>query len=131
MQYKDNPDELVPEETFTHSHLSWSSVIPYLVPPSIAIHGILPVQFTCMTVFLHNLCPTFLWFTSTWPGTFNFKLRKFPHPIIVFFSQYTPLRREQRYIISSHVRIYAASCRRCGPAASQSLVSVSLGYTND
>jgi len=36
---------------FTHSHLSWSSVIPYLLPPSITIHGILPVQFTCMTVF--------------------------------------------------------------------------------
>jgi len=25
----------------THSHLSWSSVIPYLLPPSITIHGIL------------------------------------------------------------------------------------------
>jgi len=24
----DNPGELVPEETFTHSHLSWSSSIP-------------------------------------------------------------------------------------------------------
>jgi len=24
----DNPGELVPEETFTHSHLSWSSIIP-------------------------------------------------------------------------------------------------------
>jgi len=23
-----HPDEPVPEETFTHSHLSWSSVIP-------------------------------------------------------------------------------------------------------
>jgi len=25
--------------------------IPYLLPPSITIHGILPVQFTCLTVF--------------------------------------------------------------------------------
>ena len=32
----DNPGELVPEETFTHSHLSWSSIIPYLLPPSTA-----------------------------------------------------------------------------------------------
>jgi len=24
----------VPEETFTHSHLSWSSIILYLLPPS-------------------------------------------------------------------------------------------------
>jgi len=47
----DNPDEPVPEETFTHSHLSWSSIIPYLLPPSIMIHGILSVQFTCLTVF--------------------------------------------------------------------------------
>jgi len=34
-----------------HSHLSWSSIIPYLLPPSITIHGILPLQFTCLTVF--------------------------------------------------------------------------------
>jgi len=39
-------NEPVPEETFTHSHLLWSSVIP----PSITIHGILPVQFTCQRV---------------------------------------------------------------------------------
>jgi len=25
---RDNPDEPVPEETFTHSHSSWSSIIP-------------------------------------------------------------------------------------------------------
>jgi len=31
--------------------LSWSSIIPYLLPPPIAIQGILPVQFTCVTVF--------------------------------------------------------------------------------
>jgi len=28
---QDNLGEPVPEETFTHSHLSWSSVIPYLL----------------------------------------------------------------------------------------------------
>ena len=27
---QDNPGESVPEETFTHSHLLWSSIIPYL-----------------------------------------------------------------------------------------------------
>jgi len=53
----DNLVKLVPEETFTHSHLSWSSVIPYLLPPSITIYGILPVQFTCLIVFFHNLYP--------------------------------------------------------------------------
>ena len=40
----DNPGEPVPEETCTHSHLSWSSIITYLLPPSITIHGILSVQ---------------------------------------------------------------------------------------
>jgi len=34
----DYPGELVPEETFTHSHLSWSSIILYLLPPSTTIH---------------------------------------------------------------------------------------------
>jgi len=43
----DNLGEPVPEETFTHSHLSWSSIIPYLLPLSITIHSILSVQFTC------------------------------------------------------------------------------------
>jgi len=41
---RDNPGEPVPEETFTHSHLSWSSIVPYLLHPSNTIHGILPVQ---------------------------------------------------------------------------------------
>jgi len=53
----DNPGEPVPEETFTQSHLSWSSIVPYLLHPSNTINGILPVQFTCLTVFFHNLSP--------------------------------------------------------------------------
>ena len=28
-----NPGEPVPQETFTHSYLSWSSFIPYVLPP--------------------------------------------------------------------------------------------------
>ena len=39
-------DEPVPEETFAHSHLSWLSIILYLLPPSTAIHGILHIQVT-------------------------------------------------------------------------------------
>ena len=87
---RDNPDEPVPEETFTHSHLSWSTIMTYLLPPSITIHGILSVQSTCLTVFSHNLSPSFLWSTS-WPGTLHFKLHTFLHPIIVFFSQHMPI----------------------------------------
>jgi len=34
-----------------HSHLSWSSIILYLLPPFTTIHGILPVQDAFLTVF--------------------------------------------------------------------------------
>ena len=47
----DNQGEPVPEETFTHSHLSWSSIIRYLLPSYITIHGILSVHFTRLTIF--------------------------------------------------------------------------------
>jgi len=33
----DNLGEPAPEETFTHSHSSWSSIIPYLLSPSTTI----------------------------------------------------------------------------------------------
>ena len=70
----DNPGEPIPKETFTHSHHpSWSSIIPYLLLTSITINGILPVQFTCLTIFFHNHSPSFLWSTS-WPGTLHFIL---------------------------------------------------------
>jgi len=47
----DNLGEPVPEETFTHSHPSWSSVIPYLLSPSITIQVRLSVQFMCLTAY--------------------------------------------------------------------------------
>jgi len=87
---QDNPCEPVPEETFTHSHLSWSSIIPYRLPPSITIHGILSVQFTCLTVFFHNLCPSFIW-SNSWLDTLHFILHTFLHPIIVLFSRHMPI----------------------------------------
>jgi len=34
------PEWPAPQETFTHSHLWWSSVILYLLPPSITVQGI-------------------------------------------------------------------------------------------
>jgi len=70
--------------------LLWSSIIPYLFPPSITFHGFLSVQFTCLTVFFHNLSPSFLWSTS-WSCTLHFILHTFLHPIIVFFSQQMPI----------------------------------------
>jgi len=77
----ENMGETVPE-TVTYSCLSWSSIIPYLLPPSVMIHGILPVQFMCLTAFFHNLSPSFLWSTS-WPGTLHFILHTLLQPIIV------------------------------------------------
>jgi len=102
---QDNPGELVPEETFTHSHLSWSSVVPYMLHPSNTIQGILSVQFTCLTVFFHNLCPSFLWSTS-WSGTLHFILHTFLHPIIVFFLQHVPAQPTvMRYTLNNcHVK---------------------------
>jgi len=55
--FRDNPGEPVPEETFTHSHLLWLSMVPYVLHPSTAIHGILPVQSMHLTVFFPNLSP--------------------------------------------------------------------------
>ena len=49
------PGEPVPEETFTHSHLSWSSSILYQLPPSTTIHGILPVLFVPDNLFAQPL----------------------------------------------------------------------------
>jgi len=78
------PGELVPEETFTHSPIL---IINHPLSAS-SIHNdpyiILPVQFTSLTVFLHNLCPSPLWSTS-WSGTLHFILHTFLHPIILFF----------------------------------------------
>jgi len=68
---RDNPGKPIPQETFTHSH-------PYVIPPSFMIHGILLAQFTCLTIFFHNLSPSFLWSTS-WPGTLHFLLNTFLH----------------------------------------------------
>jgi len=58
------PGWAVTRRNIPHSHQLWSSVIPYLLPPSFMIHGILPAQFTCLTVFfsqpLSNLSLVYL-----------------------------------------------------------------------
>jgi len=63
---QDNPGEPVAEDTFTHSHLSWSSVVPYLLHPSTTIHGILPVHSTHLAIFLHNLSKFSLVYLLAW-----------------------------------------------------------------
>jgi len=86
---QDYPGEPVPEETFTPSHLFWSSIIFYHLPPSTTIYSILPAQIKWLTVFLHNFSPSPLWFTS-WSGTLHFILHTFLHPIAVFFCSTCP-----------------------------------------
>jgi len=55
----------------------------YRLLPSTTIHNILPVQFTCLAMFLHNLCPSPLWSTS-WTGALRLILHTFLYPISVF-----------------------------------------------
>ena len=43
------------------AHLSWSSSNLCQLLPSTTIHSILPIQITCLTIFLHNLFPCPLW----------------------------------------------------------------------
>jgi len=66
------------------THLSWSSSNLYQVLPSTTIHSTLPVQFTCLTIFLHNLSPSPLWSTS-WSGALHLKLHS-----IHFFTESVP-----------------------------------------
>jgi len=92
---RDNPGEPVPEETITHSHLSWSPI--------------LPVQLTCLTVFMHNLSPSFLWSTS-WSRALHFILHTFLHPIIVFFSQHMPIPLQPALTENSHLFLVCLIC---------------------
>jgi len=82
-------DERVREETFTHSHLSWSSIVLYQLPPSATIHSILPVQFSCLKVLLHNLSPSPLCFPFCLSPSTSYSIHF--HPIIVFFLQHMPI----------------------------------------
>jgi len=70
------------------------------------IHGILCVQFTCLTVLFDNLCPGPLW-SSSWSWTLYFMHYAFLHPVVIFFLQHMPvptqpvLLQYQYYVIYS------------------------------
>jgi len=57
--------------------------IHYLLPPSIAIHGILPVQFTCLTVFFHNLSRFSLVYLLAWHPQLHI-----PHIVVAVLQRY-------------------------------------------
>ena len=86
---RDYPGEPVPEETLTHPP-SWSSSNLYQLIPSTTIHSILPVQITCLAIFLHNLFPCPLW-SASWCGALHLIFHTFLHPISVFFLQHLPI----------------------------------------
>jgi len=65
------------------------SVLFFYGPQCSTIHGILSVQSTRLTVFFHDLFPSFLWSTS-WSGTLHFILHTFLHPIIASFHNTCP-----------------------------------------
>ena len=50
------PGEPVPGK-HSPTHLSWSSSSLYQLLPSTMIDSIIPVQFMCLTIFLHKLSP--------------------------------------------------------------------------
>jgi len=72
------------------THISWSLSHLHQLLPSTMIHSILPVQFTCSTIFLHDLFPNVIR-STTWSGAIHFILHTFLCPISVFFSQHMPI----------------------------------------
>ena len=73
-----------------HPPTIWSSSNLYQLIPSTMIHSILPVQITCLAIFLHNLPPCPLWCIS-WSGALHLIFHTFLHSISVFFSQHMPI----------------------------------------
>ena len=78
------------QKKYSPTHLSRSSSNLYQLLPSTMIHSTLPVQFMCLTIFLHNLSPSPLWSTS-WSGALHLILHIFLHPINVVFLQQMPI----------------------------------------
>jgi len=133
--FRDNPGEPVPEETFTHSHLSWSSIIPYLLPPSFTIHGILPIQSTHMTVFSTISIQVFFGlplglapFTSYFIHFFTQSLSSFHNTCPYHFHSLSRLIRSSS--VSAIITRSSAYNNSHGKATLNSLDYVSMTITN-
>ena len=66
----------------------------YQLLPSTTIHSILPVQITCLAIFLHNLSPSPLVYLLVWSPPPHIPSISSPNQI--FFSQHMPI-----YVISN------------------------------
>jgi len=88
---RDNPDEPVPEETFTHSHSLWSSIIPicflHLLWSMVSSLFNPRALQSLSTISLQ----VFFGLALSWPSTLHFTLHTFLHPISIFFSQHMPI----------------------------------------
>jgi len=60
------------------------------LPRTIFHSKILPVQITCLAIYLHKLFPCPLWSTS-WSGALHLIFHTFLHPISVLFLQHMPI----------------------------------------
>jgi len=99
---RDYPGEPVPEETLTHPP-SWSSNL-YQLFPSITIHSILPVQITCLAIFLHNLSPCPLW-SASWSGALH----------LIFFSQHMSIPSQPLLLSQKQEKnVYLLTRHLCG-----------------
>jgi len=83
----DNLGEPVPEETFTHSHLSWSSIVPICFIH--LLRSMVSSLFNSRTrqTFPQSLSKFSLVYLLAWHPP----LHTFLHPISVFFLQHMPI----------------------------------------
>ena len=99
----DYPGEPVPEETFNHPP-SWSSSL-YQLLPFTTIHSILPVQITCLAIFLHNLCLFLVFLTSPYLKLLSFTLTLHIHLTILVSTHWSA--------ISFLQHAQCSHCKRC------------------
>jgi len=71
------------KHSLTHTHHGHQSS-PYLLHPSITIHGILPVQFMCLTVFFHNVDKFSLVYLLAWHPPFHTPYISSPNHCLLF-----------------------------------------------
>jgi len=65
-----------------HPDHHWIFISFHLLQPT--IYSILPVQITCLAIFLHNLSPRPFWSTS-WSGALHLIFHTFLYPVSVFY----------------------------------------------
>ena len=93
-----------------HSHILTPILIIKhpLSTSSTKIHSILLVQFMCLAVLFHNLCPRPLW-SSTWSGTLYFILHTSPNHLLSQYHCINPICTEFQYPLWAVAGIISAT----------------------